>query len=520
MDNYEFDFLILDMDNRIFNNIDSSRNLLLFLQEKSKKCMSIASNSPIQTEKETIIIDPVSQFLPYTPPYTNRFLVLIGTKRFISTITETSYLFTNYASGEIIGHCFLTWDKRKDICGIWDICSHGVLPNVGSIIVQNILNSLLLNLPNTTTIWLGVALYNNYFSKVSGLYAKWGFKNPYIDFSDPFGNNWEGKLMWQGNSYPIMGLTRPNDYIDPEEINRDEILVSIAYVVTQYTKIVKNLGKQSITAISAVEKLKSSMDKDFYQDCCTLNIQFNKPFAVWLRTISFSASTLNADGSVTQKEVGGAFKLESPKYINDIFVWQVKKENSKIVYGSEESVNGIDSRYNFHSHPREAYIRHKVSVGFPSGPDFVAFLLNVFKNNCVFHSVVTIEGIYIIYINSFWSSYNMKELYNLINNNLNYVYNDVQQITAYGNMNLNFDITIPDDFMSKYCSAINRLVIFPGYPPVFGCNYFTWEEIEKGKIISVSYPVLASTCFAPETDIEIFNKLYARKKSEFLPKLK
>ena len=262
------------------------------------------------------------------------------------------------------------------------------------------------------------------------------------------------------------------------------------------------------------------MDKDFYQDCCTLNIQFNKPFAVWLRTISFSASTLNADGSVTQKEVGGAFKLESPKYINDIFVWQVKKENSKIVYGSEESVNGIDSRYNFHSHPREAYIRHKVSVGFPSGPDFVAFLLNVFKNNCVFHSVVTIEGIYIIYINSFWSSYNMKELYNLINNNLNYVYNDVQQITAYGNMNLNFDITIPDDFMSKYCSAINRLVIFPGYPPVFGCNYFTWEEIEKGKIISVSYPVLASTCFAPETDIEIFNKLYARKKSEFLPKLK
>ena len=38
-----------------------------------------------------------------------------------------------------------------------------------------------------------------------------------------------------------------------------------------------------------------------------------------------------------------------------------------------ESVDVIDTRYNFHTHPKEAYINHNCDLGWPSTDDLITF---------------------------------------------------------------------------------------------------------------------------------------------------
>ena len=52
--------------------------------------------------------------------------------------------------------------------------------------------------------------------------------------------------------------------------------------------------------------------------------------------------------------------------------------------------------YNFHSHPRNAYKKYNVKLGWPSGQDYIGFLLASIEDGTIFHMVITIEGIYII----------------------------------------------------------------------------------------------------------------------------
>ncbi len=49
-----------------------------------------------------------------------------------------------------------------------------------------------------------------------------------------------------------------------------------------------------------------------------------------------------------------------------------------------------------HTHPPKAYKTYNTVIGYPSKSDYMTVLENIFKNNQLFHILITMEGLYII----------------------------------------------------------------------------------------------------------------------------
>ena len=97
-----------------------------------------------------------------------------------------------------------------------------------------------------------------------------------------------------------------------------------------------------------------------------------------------------------KKEIGGIFKINNINHEILGNIYQVKIKNHK--NGAEEDVDIIDSVYNFHTHPYNAYINHNCELGWPSLDDLKTYLYSFISYNTFFHAISTLEGIYIISI--------------------------------------------------------------------------------------------------------------------------
>ena len=102
--------------------------------------------------------------------------------------------------------------------------------------------------------------------------------------------------------------------------------------------------------------------------------------------------------------------LSDHEYTAELYVYKIDKIDEKIVFfieiddntikrGENESVNISASKYNFHCHPKEAYIRYGVEKAWPSKSDYVGMII---LKITILHYVATIEGLYIISFNKDW----------------------------------------------------------------------------------------------------------------------
>jgi hypothetical protein len=410
---------------------------------------------------------------------------------------------------ESLGHCYVSWDKNSNICGIFDVCLHNKFISkggIGTIFMNIIMDSILINFPNNTIIWAGVDIRNQNFTKVISLYAKVGFEKPFVAFKDPFGNDYSKSLV-----HGFVSLQRENDYVDPTDIDRKGTIDETLYMLQQYAKVTKR-GDINLSSINEVKKGIDS-DTKFKKagTFCTIQAKFDIPFANWLSKLPMAASTLNQNGTVTQKEVGGAFWLDTPVIGSDgLYMWNIYWYKEKGINATrEESVDMVIGRYNFHTHPREAYINHKVFIGFPSGQDYYAFLTATIKDSTVFHCVITLEGVYVISLLPFWAN-NMSELSQLITNGGDELYQHVKY---------QFEIpkVIPPGQKAiqaarNYPSIIRKMELFTGKPPVYNSEFLSWGDIKSGKAINVAYPVIYSQCFATERSMEAVRKLHQNLK--------
>lgn len=112
-----------------------------------------------------------------------------------------------------------------------------------------------------------------------------------------------------------------------------------------------------------------------------------------LKNTPFSKCTLNVNKSCTQKEMAGALNVVS---VNESGIYIIGIDRKSVIYGTEEGVKIVNGKYNFHSHPEEAYIKYKVKDGIPSAQDYIGYITSVYKNNSRCHFVAAIEGVYII----------------------------------------------------------------------------------------------------------------------------
>jgi hypothetical protein len=274
----------------------------------------------------------------------------------------------------------------------------------------------------------------------------------------------------QGFNYPIMATTTPfGDKLSSKTLimfRKNEIITKKVNVNKVYDKLI--FVKQPGTTC-----------KFLFRIC---------PYAQkFLQKLSTQAGvTLNKDKTITQKEVSGGFKIVNTKEFKNLPVFILGLDSSLMSYDQEEEAKIVNSLYNFHTHPKKAYINHQVKFGWPSANDYSAYLLSVRENNTIFHLVASIEGIYIISLNDYWAIH-FDEL-------------DVQ----YKFISDNYDLRKETNNLKLYLKIINQIKY--GDYPIFKVQFSNWNS---SKIFEVCYPHWNGNCFYSEKTLSLYQKFYA-----------
>jgi hypothetical protein len=90
-------------------------------------------------------------------------------------------------------------------------------------------------------------------------------------------------------------------------------------------------------------------------------------------------------------------ELTGELYVKDVdkhLVYVIDILDGSISSGDHEEVDVQAVRFNFHSHPHSAYVKHSVNNAWPSATDFIG--MTTLGTDTIFHIVTTKEGIYVI----------------------------------------------------------------------------------------------------------------------------
>tara|TARA_Y100000591_G_C21705226_1_gene630445 strand:- start:90 stop:944 length:855 start_codon:yes stop_codon:yes gene_type:complete len=100
-------------------------------------------------------------------------------------------------------------------------------------------------------------------------------------------------------------------------------------------------------------------------------------------------------------EISGKLNINQTIDEGNKIVFEIS--NQKILFnGNSKEVDSVESNFNFHTHPKEAYfaVPNKTELGWPSVDDYVIFIMAFILDEIptYFHWVCTVEGIYILTI--------------------------------------------------------------------------------------------------------------------------
>ena len=258
-------------------------------------------------------------------------------------------MYINTDQFKIDNYCYVIYNEKREMCEVYD-------PNLKSS-VRSVVDVVMSSFPNNIMLWVRVDITDptSDTTRVIKDYAENGFRNPYVQ---------GGELY----------LSRENQYVD---FKYEEIANDIIYTLEHYTN-------------------------DDTQ--CYIKCRFPSKTVTFLKSMSNMGSSLNKDGNITQKEMAGSMKIVgNNKTDTGEIIYDITINENSIILGEEEGVDVANSVYNFHTHPREAYINHNTSLGWPSCQDFKGYFLSMIKNGTIFHIVIALEGLYVISITKYWA---------------------------------------------------------------------------------------------------------------------
>lgn len=233
---------------------------------------------------------------------------------------------------------FVIYNERRKICEI-----RGYVGDQGHL--DAIIKSINVYMPKDITVWAGVVPV-----KKCDHYIKSGFDNPHIADHSPLQHQFSGKGV-------------------------------------AFSK--KNSGVNSPNSESVRNKLRHAATQT--GDICNIYARFTPTALSYLKKINNTKQT---------KEQAGSLVVSKVSKDGNRLVFELSPDPASIKGGKSETVDAVWSRYNFHTHPKKAYENHGVTRGWPSSQDYVGFLQ--LDNHTVFHTVVTLEGIYIISLSPEW----------------------------------------------------------------------------------------------------------------------
>ena len=253
---------------------------------------------------------------------------------------KIAYISSNSFVKSIYGSYFVIYNENKKIC---EIRGHISDPEH----LNDVLKSLVTYLPDDIIVWVGVVSMDK-----SNDYIKAGFDNPYISDQSPLSHRF-------GSSG--VAFSKPN-----------------------------KLNKQ-VDEMTVRNKLQYASQQ--HGDICNIYARFTPKAVEYLKQI-------NDPHGANEKELAGALIISKVVKNENKMIFELSPDPKSVKIGDEEEVDAVWSRYNFHTHPKKAYENHGVVRGWPSSQDFVGFL--ELDNETIFHTVVTLEGIYIISLSSEW----------------------------------------------------------------------------------------------------------------------
>lgn len=348
------------------------------------------------------------------------FLVILTKNKEIQTMLETDQIdYLNSSKLLVDANIYYLVCKEKELCEIISPPDE----NFG-----DVLSVIYSKFSSYTILWISVDLKSENYKEKMRIYVENGFGHPYIVSKSPL------QKVFPEFRVALLKKNQPDNKI----IEVDKVFRHINYVINQVNN-----------------------------RTCKLYIRLNKI------SISYLKSLLNA-----KKEMSGNLYISDIEEENGNIIFTIDLHINSVITGEEESVDVSRSLYNFHSHPKMAYINNNVTKGWPSNKDYVGFIK---LHKTILHLVVTIEGIYSISFSSYWSS-KIKDI------DLNFVF------TMY-------NIDHSENYTSEeYVEKVNK-ILCKGYP-IFEVVFRNWGECTTN-IFSISYSKEMGNCFPIDNSLKV-----------------
>lgn len=331
-------------------------------------------------------------------------------------------LFQSHKKKIINPNCYILYDKKN--C---QICMEKKYTDIESICEQ-----LSEQFSNSMVLWLDIPIDSEDFAINVKKCAKCGFTGPYITNEMPF--------------------TKPN-----------KICMALSKKNKKHSS---NINRTILNCLYVLQQYKNNSDS------CNIHAKFSHKAINFLKKTSHRGHTKNKDNTVTQKELGGNLYISKIEKPNSDYIFIVDVDQKNVKPGSEEEVSVSATRYNFHSHPKEAYVKYKVEKAWPSLSDYLGYLR--LGNKTIFHCVTTLEGIYIMSFGEYWV------------NRLNNV--DKKFIKKNYKIERNTDIT-----PFEHVKQVNNIKY--KNQPIFIIKFLPWGMATK-TIFSVNYKKKGLSCEA------------------------
>jgi hypothetical protein len=346
----------------------------------------------------------------------------------------------------------LLYNSKKQIC-LKDANCYEHLPEI--------MESMSSSIPKDAVIWVPIDIAREDFVKVANTFIVNGFAHPYINTVSPH----------SANIPPSVCLSKKNGE-ENMGVSPDMTLNKVYDVLNQYKN---NKG------------------------VCFINIQLTDHAVEFLKSTCFSGFTKNKNGKKSQKELTGELYVKNVVPKAGKFVYIIDINKSSVKAGQNESVDVEPHRYNFHSHPEQAYVRHSVDKAWPSVVDYLGYLQ--LGKNTIFHCVASIEGMYVLSFTPYWSQ------------RLDMVDKKVRKF-----VDKNFEIDHKEDYTpEEYTEVINNIKYRPrktknGHRPdiepnaIFKVEFFPWEK--AGDMFSVFFPQIGSSCLVSQKIVNNYKRIH------------
>ena len=152
-------------------------------------------------------------------------------------------------------------------------------------------------------------------------------------------------------------------------------------------------------------------------------------------------------------------------------------DHSHMVKGDGDEVDSIDTKFNFHTHPRKAYKIYKCDLGWPSDDDYTTILNSYVYGKMLFHIISTLEGLYIVSV-----CYRPKK-------------SDIPEIEKWIRSHLDIDkegVRIPKGIMVKGFGRIYNGETYAKYAnskrwkrkKIFNVEFIDWKLITEPRIMT------------------------------------